>query len=80
MAACDYVTLQPGPSGEGLTLPVEALRLLWDLESRGFQVTRDGADLIIRPFSHLTAADRAALTRWKPHILAVLAYVPRVIA
>ncbi len=61
----------------GLAVPVAPLRLLWDLEDRGFTVRQDGADLLVMPSRTLTEADRAAIRRWKPHILALLAYEPR---
>jgi hypothetical protein len=59
----------------GLTVPVEPVKLLLDLERRGFHLTRDGSDIVIQPFSLLTDEDRDALRRWKPHALALLAYV-----
>ena len=51
MAASELacVCLRPGPSGGGLTVPVQPLRLLWDLEGRGFTLTQDGETLVVQP-------------------------------
>jgi hypothetical protein len=68
-AASEYVVL-----GGGLTMPVAPMLLMLDLERRGFQFERDGDDIIVRPFSHLTEADRIGLRRWKPQVLALLDY------
>jgi hypothetical protein len=66
---CEFVTLR-----SGLTVPLEPVRLLLNLESRGLTVTHDGSDLIIRPRGQLTDADREALRRWKPHVIALIDY------
>ena len=77
MAGSDLalVHLRPGPSG-GLTCPVESLRLLWDLEARGFTLTRDGDALVVQPHERLTRLDYEAIRRWKAHLLALIAYSP----
>jgi len=69
-SSCDrYVCLS-----SGLALPLEPLRLLWDLEDRGLDVARDGEDhLRVRPANRLTNADKAALARWKTHLLTLIA-------
>jgi hypothetical protein len=64
-----YVLLRGGSA-----VPLEALSLLLDLESRGFSIRRDGADMLIRPGQRLTNADRAALRRWKAHVLQLIDY------
>ncbi len=58
----------------GLSLPVAPVLLLLALEGRGLTVTRDGDAIVVRPPGRLTAEDRAALTRWKPHVLAIIDY------
>ena len=58
----------------GLALRVEPLRLLVELEERGFRLRRDGDDILITPASKLTDADRCALRRWKAHVLAIIDY------
>jgi hypothetical protein len=59
----------------GLTLPIEPVRLVLDLEARGFSLTRDAEDVVtVRPASRLTAEDREALTRWREHVRALVRY------
>lgn len=60
----------------GVVVPIVPLRLLLDLESRGFKVSRDGDDIFIAPFSKLTAEDRTQLKLWKPDVLTLLDYEP----
>ena len=67
--ASEVVSLRDGP-----TVRVAAVLLLLDLEARGFQVGRDGDDIVIRPFSKLTQDDRNALSLWKPEVLALVDY------
>lgn len=71
----EYVALPPGPRG-GLTCPADALRLLFDLEGRGFRLEPRGDMLIIQPHAQLTEDDCRQIRRWKLHLLALLAYVP----
>jgi hypothetical protein len=59
----------------GLTVRVEAVRLLLDLEARGVKLERDADDILIRSGSPVTEDDRQALRRFKGHILALLDYV-----
>ncbi len=61
----------------GLTVPLPALQMLWNLEDRGLDVQVDGADIIVRPRGQLTADDRAAIGRLKPHLLQLIAYCER---
>jgi hypothetical protein len=61
----------------GLAVPIEPLRLLWDLEERGYRVCQDGEDLLVHPGRTLTDEDRASIRRWKSHLLALVAYVCR---
>lgn len=58
----------------GLCVPAAPLRLLFELEARGFTLTPDGDSLIIRPYSKLTPDDRARITQWKWHVLALVDY------
>jgi hypothetical protein len=60
----------------GLAVPAEPLRLLFDLEGRGFTLRREGDELVVVPGRTLTDADRVAIRRWKSHMLALLAYMP----
>jgi len=57
---------------DGLTLPLTPVLLLLDLEARGLRVRRDGDDIVVSPRRALTRDDCAALTRWKPHVLAII--------
>jgi hypothetical protein len=69
MAACNYVHLKGG-----LAVPVAPLLLALEMERRGISLRRDGEDLVVRPWSQVTEAERAALRRWKHHVLAIIAY------
>jgi hypothetical protein len=60
----------------GLTVPAESIRLLLRLEAAGLQVTREGNELLVRPRGQLTPDDRAALARWRAHVLALIDYAP----
>jgi hypothetical protein len=56
-----------------LILPVDAYRLLLDLEGRGFRLHREGTDvLVVQPHERLTRDDVARIRRWKWHVLAYL--------
>lgn len=67
-----YVSL-----GGGLTLPLEPVLLVLDLEARGLTIGRQADVIVVRPAGHLTAEDRAALTRWRAHILALIDHADR---
>jgi hypothetical protein len=69
MSGCDYVVLRGG-----LALPVAAVRLALDLEERGLHMGIDGDMLTVGPKELLTDHDRALIRRWKPHLLAIVAY------
>jgi hypothetical protein len=59
----------------GLSVPIEPLLLLLDLESRGFQLTvDDDGGIVIIPGSRLTDEDRRLVRGWKPHLIALLNY------
>ncbi len=60
----------------GLVLPLEPWLLVFDLQARGFALRPDGPDLLVVPFSKLTAVDVQQLRRWKRHVLAILHYEP----
>ena len=79
MAGSDYLE---SPHGRyvhlqgGLVLPVDPVLLLLDLEARSFRLSRAGDDIDICPFSKLTEDDKRLLKLWKPHVLALLDYMP----
>jgi hypothetical protein len=58
----------------GVPVEVEALRLAWNLEERGFRFEQVGADLCVRPGSALTEADVALIRAHKSALLAIVAY------
>ena len=58
----------------GVPVEVEALRLAWALEERGFRFELVGPDLCIRPGSALTEEDVALIRAHKPGLRAVIAY------
>jgi hypothetical protein len=60
----------------GLSVPVAPLLLVFELEERGFRLTRAGDELIVRPGPRLTDVDCQRIRRWKAHILALLDYQP----
>ena len=65
----------------GLTLPLSALRLVWDLEARGFDISLDASEQpVVEPAAVLTDRDRAALHRWRRHVVAIVNYCDEVIA
>ncbi len=59
----------------GLVVPVEALRVLWLLEERDFDVrlADDGA-LLVAPGSKLTTDDRAAIAQHRDALRELVAY------
>ena len=69
MTSSDFVTLRGG-----LTLPLAALRLAWDLEDRGLHMTVLDDRLIVGPRELLTDADRDLIRRWKLHLMAIVTY------
>jgi hypothetical protein len=58
----------------GLSVPLAALRVLWDLEARGFTLTAADDGLIIAPRSRLTADDDRAIRRHRDELIALLRY------
>jgi hypothetical protein len=59
----------------GLALPVEPILLALELEQRGLQLSREGADtLVVQPHQDLTTEDRERIRRWKHHLLALVDY------
>ena len=64
----------------GLIVPVEPVLLLLDMEAKGFQLSRDGDDILIHPASKLCEDDRRQLKLWKRHALALLDYIPTAVA
>ncbi len=65
----------------GLTLPLPALRLVWDLEERGFDISLDASGQpVVEPAAVLTDRDRAALHRWRRHVAALIRYVDEAVA
>jgi hypothetical protein len=59
----------------GLTVPLEALQLAWALEDRGATFTVDGEALVVDgPPGFLTDEDRAAIRRWRAHLMVIASY------
>ena len=62
----------------GLVVPVEALRVLWQLEERSFDVRlADDGVLLVAPASRLTIADRAAIAEHRDELRLLVAYCDR---
>ena len=58
----------------GTVVPLSALQIGWELESRGLTLSIDGADLVIRPPGRLTEDDRQRLRDNKPALMAIVEY------
>ena len=75
----EIVSLKPGSNG-GLDVPLEPIEVLWALLHRDLKLTVDGETLRIscadgsRP--EFTEVERAAIVKWKPHLVALVNYVP----
>jgi hypothetical protein len=73
-----FVTLRPDArTGFAPTLPLDAIELALDLESRGCRQSLDahGAYQITAPHAvELTDADRAGIARWRWHLAALFSY------
>lgn len=59
----------------GFTVPLDAVRLLLELEDRGLRIRldADGA-VLIGPQRHLTDADREAIRRYRDELRALIRY------
>ena len=65
-----FITLREGP-----TLPVEVIELVLDLERRGIPLATDADHQFIVPNDpRLSAADHAAIARWRHHVGAAVEY------
>lgn len=64
-----FVTLKGG-----LIAPEPALKLALALESRGHALSTIDGKLNVTNGSALTADDRAAITQWKRHLMALATY------
>ena len=74
MAASDrYVSLRGG-----LVVPVDPYMLMFELEDRGFSLSRDGDALVVKPYERLTPDLCGRIRRWKHHLLALVDYTPTV--
>jgi len=67
--ASDYVILRGG-----LAVPMAPIRLLLDLERRGFRLEREDDALVVEPGQLLSDEDCASIRHWKRHLLALIAY------
>ena len=57
----------------GLSVPLAALRVLWDFESRGLTVKLDQTGwLLVGPRLQLTASDRAAISQHRDMLVAIV--------
>jgi hypothetical protein len=57
----------------GMSVPVDALRLLWQLEDRGLSIRRNGDGLAVGPRDYLTDDDRHAIRRHRDALCALVA-------
>ena len=76
--ARELVTLK-----SGLVVSVEALRVLWDLEDRGFEVKLgDGRrfKVLVGPSNRLTSKDKAAIATHREALAELVRYVDEVVA
>jgi len=64
---------------DGFVVSLDALRLCWNLEERGFHVRlADDGGLLISPRSRIGADDDAAIRRHKTELIALTRYVERI--
>ena len=56
----------------GLVVSEFALNLLWELEHRGFELTVDGPELVIRPAGRLTPTDSDGIRAHREELLALV--------
>jgi hypothetical protein len=56
----------------GLSVPVDVLRLLWELETRGLSVRIDGDGLTVGPRRLLTDEDRSAIREHRDELKALV--------
>ncbi len=67
------------PFASGQLVPLAALRLGWDLEDRGFVIQPVKGQLLVRDptgKAKLTPEDRAAITKWKAHLMVLAEPLP----
>jgi len=63
------------PLKGGLTVPLPALHLAWDLEARGIPLEVDADHQFVAPAApRLTPLDQAGIARWHRHLAALIAY------
>ena len=60
----------------GLSVPLAALQVLWNLENRGFTLRVDDGALIVSPRSQLTPEDDQAIRRHRNPLIALVRYEP----
>lgn len=58
----------------GLSIPVAALRLAWQLEGIGVSMCVDGDDLVLRPRQLVPAEDVPRLRQYRRDIMRLIAY------
>jgi hypothetical protein len=63
----ETVTLRGGRS-----VSLDAMRVLWDLEDRGFTVFTSSAGLIVRPTGRITLDDDARIRRYRDELVALV--------
>jgi hypothetical protein len=70
LAPVEFVTLKGG-----LTIPVPALRLALNLETRGIPLATDGdRQFVVPKDERLTADDLVNMQRWRAHLGAIVDY------
>jgi RNase P/RNase MRP subunit p29 len=74
MVTSDFVTLKGG-----LIVPAQSCLLAFELEDRGFKLSRDGNVLVVQPHDRLTRYDCSRIRRWKWHLLSLLDYKSEVV-
>ena len=62
-------------------MPLPVLDLAWNLEDRGFRITTGArGTLSVESNDALTPDDRAALRRWKTHLVALSEFCDKAVA
>ena len=80
MSASNTTTHETVVLKGGTVVPLSALQIGWELESRGLTLSVDGPDLVIRPPGRLTDDDRQRLRDNKPALMEIVRYCDQVVA
>ena len=58
----------------GVSVSLDALKVLWNLEDRQFLLSVDGDSLLVQPQASITVADDAAIRQHRNELIALVRY------